>query len=175
MDRVPVLLDGNPVGELAAAAEGLYVRYQARCHLPPSTLLRLFAVGEGGELRLGVPEPRGGLFCLERRLSVREAGRTGKLLRGELRPVLREEDSSAWQAAPEPERLFRTDFLRQQLRGYPGILTRTEPGVRFLAIPFDCRRPFLLTSLFCFARVRRIGGREYAVFCFDRDENPVFR
>ena len=175
MDRVPVLLDGKPVGELTALEEGLYVRYQARCRLPQSALLRLFAVGEGGELRLGVPEPKGGAFSLERRLSARESGGAGKLLRGELRPALWEEDGAAWQAVPAPERLFRTDFLRQQLRGCQGILTRTEPGVRFLAIPFDCRRPFLLTSLFCFARVRYISGREYAVFCFDRDENPVFR
>ena len=47
--------------------------------------------------------------------------------------------------------------------------------MRYVALPFDCRRPFLLTGLFCFARVRRIGGRDYAVFAFDRWEMPVFR
>ena len=33
---------------------------------------------------------------------------------------------------------------------------------------------FPLAALFCFARVVRIGGRMYAVFAFDKGEQPVF-
>ena len=94
---------------------------------------------------------------------------------GELRPVEPPEGSGVWEPAPAPERLFRGDFLRGELRGCRGVLTRKEGEIRYLALPFDCRRPFLLTSLFCFARVRPIGGKAYAVFAFDRAERPVFR
>jgi hypothetical protein len=175
MERVPVLLDGKTVGELTAEREGLYLRYRASCRLSDPPLLRLFAVGREGELRLGVPEPRNGDFCLARRLSAREAAPAGALLRGELRSARWEEDGGAWQTAPEPDRLFRGESLRRQLRGCQGVLTRTEGSVRYVAVPFDCRRPFRLTGLFCFARVGHIGGRAYTVFCFDREENPVLR
>jgi len=173
---VPVFWDGRAVGELTAEAAGLYVNCRARCDLPEGTLARLYAVGRDGEVRLGVPEPEGDAFCLRRRLPRRELEAAGYLLRGELRAGnMEEEPSDGWQPIPAPERLFRGDFLRRELRGCRDALTRTEEGVRFVALPFDTRRPFLMTSLFCFARVRRIGGREYAVFAFDRDELPVFR
>ena len=176
MDRVPVVLNGQTVGDLTAAKEGLYVRCQARCRLEPGTLARLYAVGKTGEARLGIPEPRNGAFCLDRRVAARELAPAGFLLRGEVRPVgAPEEDTGGWQPVSDPERLFRGDFLRRELRGCQGVLTRTGDGVRYVALPFDCRRPFLLTGLFCFARVRRIGGRDYAVFAFDRWEMPVFR
>ena len=176
MERAPVVLDGRTVGTLTAAEEGLYVCYRAEYRLSCPRVLRLFAVGNRGELRLGIPEPRSGVFRLTRRLSAREGEKAGSLLRGELRGTEEEEEpASRWQSAEDPRLLFRTAFLRDQLRGCQGALTRQENGLRYLALPFDRRRPFLLTSLFCFARVRRIGGGEYAVFCFDRDENPVFR
>lgn len=175
MERTPVMLDGNAVGTLTAAEEGLYVCYRAEYRLPSPQVLRLVAVGNQGELRLGVPEPRSGVFRLTRRLSARESEQAGRLLRGELRWTGEEEEAARWQPAADPRLLFRSAFLREQLRGCQGALTRQEEGLRYLALPFDRRRPFLLTSLFCFARVRRIGGQEYAVFCFDRGENPVFR
>lgn len=173
MEEVSILQDGRVCGSLRVEREGLYVAYQAVCRAgDEETPLRLVAVGEAGEVRLGIPAPEGKMLALRRRLSAREAAAAGHLLRGELREM---EPRTAWQAVPAPEQLFRDGTLRQQLRGAEGVLTRQEEGVRFLALPFDCRRPFLLTGLFCFARVRRIEGREYAVFCFDRSDNPVFR
>lgn len=175
MDRVPVMLNGRAVGDLTVVREGLYVRCEACCRLEPGTLARLYAVGKAGEFRLGIPEPRSGGFCLERRIAARELEPAGMLVRGELRPVEPPEGSGVWEPAPAPERLFHGDFLRGELRGCRGVLTRKEGEIRYLALPFDCRRPFLLTSLFCFARVRPIGGKAYAVFAFDRAERPVFR
>ena len=45
-------------------------------------------------------------------------------------------------------------------------------GHCFLAIPFDVGGSFPLPDMFCLARVRRYGQRQYVVFCFDDQENP---
>ena len=147
MERVPVLLEERQVGTLLRREEGLYVRYRAECRLEKPEVLRLFAQGEKGELRLGTPEPRSGVFFLERRISAREDAVTGRLLRGE---------------------------LRRQVRDCGEALTRRWNGGRQVALPFDCRRPFPLPELFCFACVRTSRGRRYAVFTFDREERPLF-
>lgn len=173
MDKYPIVLDGKAVGELQVTQEGLYTSFAAACCLPPQKLFRLFAVGEGGELRLGIPEPAGAQYALRRSLTARETASAGRLLRGELRPCADQEECG-WSPAAFPERLFRSAFLRERLHGMTGALTRQEKEIRSLALPFDNRSPFPLTPLFCFASVRRINGKAYAVFSFDREEYPVF-
>lgn len=173
MDKFQVFLDGVETGEMTVMQEGLYDVFRVSCHPPTENVLRAFAIGERGELRLGIPVPDGTEFTVCHRIALHEVEAAGRLLRGELRPC-DGESRKRWEAVKNPERLFRSTFLREQLRGMEGILTRKDGGVRFLALPFDSHRPFLLTSLFCFARVKRIGGQPYAVFAFDRGENPIF-
>ena len=175
MDKFPLLLDGKSVGELTATEEALYTWFEARCRLPGEGIWCAWVVGAGGELRLGVLEPRGDRAAIRRQFSKRMTQPLGTLLRGEARLVSVPAEKAPWQVAANPETLFRTALLRQQLRGAEGVLVRETAGVRYVALPWDRRRPFLLTELFCFARMSRIGGREYAVFAFDRDETPVFR
>ena len=79
-----------------------------------------------------------------------------------------------WAPLERPEALFRSRWLREQLWGLSGLLTRSGDGRRYVAAPYDAGRPFPLPALFCFARVVRIGGRMYAVFAFDKGEQPVF-
>lgn len=176
MDRFPLYLDGETAGELTVTQEPPYLQFEAICRTDRRDILRAYAVGETGEIRLGVLEPISGKLLIRRRLSVREASPAGRILRGEARLLMPEEKKDVpWQSVVAPEYLFHSSFLREQLRGVPGVLTRQEGGFRYLALPFDRRRPFLLTSLFCFARILWIGGAEYAVFAFDQGENPVFR
>ena len=60
------------------------------------------------------------------------------------------------------------------------VIFRTGSGwlllalLALLALPCCGEQPFPLVSLFCFAHIRRICGREYAVFAFDEKERPVF-
>ena len=171
MERVPVTLEEQQVGTLSVREEGLYVRYRAEYRLQKPEVLRLYALGERGELRLGTPEPRNGVFLLERRISAREAAAPGRLLRGELRRP--GEDGPAWQAA-QPGTLFSEERLRRQVRDCAGALVRQKNGGRQVALPFDCSRPFPLPELFCFASIRTIGGQQYAVFTFDAEGRPVF-
>ena len=173
MEPLVILLHGKPCGELLAEERGLYRYYSAVCRMAFDTEpMRLFAVGEQGELRLGVMQPEGGRFVLHRQVSVKEACAAGKLLRGELRPIaIREEE---WYPAAEPEKLFRGAMLKKRLRGKKGVLFFRSGDRCFLAVPFGVDSPFPLTEMFCLARVRRFGQRLYAVFCFDGEENPKF-
>ena len=179
MDKFPLLLDGVPSGELTAEREALYTWFTARCPLPAEegALWCAWAVGDRGELRLGVLEPQGeggGPGMIRRRFSRQMTAPLGRVLRGEARPAGQREPER-WENAAAPERLFRAAWLRQRLRGVqPGLTRKTGDGVRELALPYDAKKPFPLTALFCFARVRSIGEGRWAVFRFDSEEHPVF-
>lgn len=179
MDKFPLLLEGRPVGELITEREALYTWFDIRCRLPEKGLWQAWAVGDQGELRLGVPEPAEGRTALRRRFSRRMTEPLGRLLRGELRPAgsvpVSAGSRNPWQSAPQPESLFQSPpWPRQRLRGQQDALCRRENGLLFLALPYDSSKPFPLTCLFCFASVRTIQGSPYAVFAFGPGEEPVF-
>ena len=171
MDKFPLLWEGKAIGELSAEQETLYTWFTVRCRLPGEDIWCAWAVGDRGELRLGVVEPQNGI---RRRFSHQMTAPLGKLLRGELRPA-GDRTEENWTAAPEPDRLFRTPWLRRQLRDVRGALTRTAEAGKFLALPYDEKQPFPLTPLFCMAQPRNIGGKRYLVYAFDGKEWPVFR
>ncbi len=174
MDKYPLLLDGRPVGELSVIPEGLYIRFSARCPLPGEGLWRAWAVGDRGELCLGILEPEGRQGAVCRRFSQQSAAPLGHLLRGEVRPAWAREPED-WAPAPVPDQLFRVPWLRQRLRGAQGALTRRTGEVRYLALPYDKGRPFPLTTLFCFASLREIRTGTFVVYAFDKGERPVFQ
>ena len=169
MDKFPLLWEGKAIGEMSVEREALYTWFTARCRLPGEGIWCAWAVGDGGELRLGVVEPQNGI---RRRFSRQMTAPLGKLLRGELRPA--GDRAETWAAAPEPDHLFRTPWLRRQLRGIQGALTRMAGEVRLLALPYDAKKPFPMTPLFCLAQPKEIGGKQYMVYAFDGKEWPVF-
>lgn len=59
MDKFPLMQGGVSVGELITEQEALYTWFEARCRLPGEGLWCAWAVGDRGELRLGVLEPCG--------------------------------------------------------------------------------------------------------------------
>jgi len=171
MDRVPLLREGRDAGTLTVERDGLYDCFSVAARVPEG-LWCAWLVGERGESRLGVLEPRGNRSVIRRRLSGRMTEPLGVLLRGEVRPVLR--DAVSWEAVPEPACLFRSDWLCRQLEPCRNGLFRRAEGRLQLALPYGAEQPFGLESLFCFARMRRIGGNPYAVFLFDEEERPLF-
>ena len=173
MDKFPLLWMGKSVGELACERESLYTRFAARCRLPGEGLWCAWAVGERGELRLGVLEPEGAEASICRRFSGRMTQPLGPLLRGEVRPAV--EDGGDWESASTPDHLFRSPWLRRSLRRVQGALTRTWTGGRELALPYDPAKPFPLAPMFCLARVRRLGEGWYVIYRLDRQEQPVLR
>ncbi len=160
MERVALEWNGASVGDLTVEPQGLYTRFSAVGRLPDEGVWYAWAVGEQGEVKLGVMEPQRGI-C--RTLS-RQAAPLGRVLRGELRSS---DQQATWQKAPEPGRLFRGPWLRRQLHGAQGALTAQTPGRRLLALPYDPVRPFPLPPLFCLARLAHISGGAYAVYAFD--------
>ena len=171
MDKFPLLWAGRPAGELTTRREDLYTVFSARCALPEPGLWCAWAVGEAGELRLGVLEPDGTEAAIQRRFSRRMTEPLGRLLRGELRPAAGE--GPAWEETASPAGLFRGPWLRRQLQGGRGTLMRRRGSFLQLAIPWETGRPFPLTPLFTLAAVRRIGEGRYVVYTFDSGERPV--
>ena len=170
MDKFPLMQGGVSVGELITEQEALYTWFEARCRLPGEGLWCAWAVGDRGELRLGVLEPCGDRAAIRRRFSARLTGPVGRIQWGELRPAHPAEPGDWLPAAGE---LFRSPWLREQLQNASGVLTRQAAGRRDVALPYDAGRPFPLPALFCLARVCRIGGRDYVVYAFDSGERPV--
>ena len=171
MDKFPLVWEERVVGELTAEREALYTWFSARCRCPEEGIWCAWAVGDRGELRLGVLEPCGEQAAIRRRFSRQMTAPLGKLLRGEIRPAGAPPEN--WDPAERPERLFRAAWLQQLLQGAEGALTRTEEGWRYVALPYDAKKRFPMETLFCFARIRQIRGKPYAVFHFDGEEQPV--
>ena len=59
MDKFPLMQGGVSVGGAHHGAGALYTWFEARCRLPGEGLWCAWAVGDRGELRLGVLEPVG--------------------------------------------------------------------------------------------------------------------
>ena len=169
------LMDGErKIGELTTAREGLYTCFRADCALPETGVFCVWAVGETGEVRIGIPEPVNGRGCLSRRFSDHVTAPAGTLLRGELRPAGETENGETWEPLPRPETAFRTPWLCGRLRGLPGVLTARSGALRRVAIPYDGSGPFPLTGLFCLARIGHAVGKRCVIYTFDSREQPVF-
>ena len=172
MDKFPLLWEGKPSGELVTEREALYTWFTARCKRPREGIWCAWVIGNRGELRIGVLEPMGNQAVIRRRFSDRMTQPLGKIVRGEIRSASAE--TVDWEAITEPGQLFRTPWLRRQLRGMGGTLTRKEGGKRFLALPYDQKSHFPLPALFCFAHIKYIREQSYVVYVFDDKEWPLF-
>ena len=171
MEVLPLMLGERKTGEVTVEQAGLYLRLCARAVLPEGVWC-VWLTGEQGEFRLGIPEPRDGVCVIRRQVSARTAAAAGKLMRGEVRRVLRR--SSDWERISCPAALFQTDWLRRRLKSCGEARIQRRTGRLLLAIPCCAGAPFLLEPLFCFARICGIDGRDFAVFAFDSAERPLF-
>ncbi len=173
MDKYPLTYAEKTVGELSTEREGLYTWFSVSCHPPEEGVWCAWAVGENGELRLGVLEPTGRQFGICRRFSGHQTAPLGRLCRGEIRP-LGQSCGSDWTLLARPEQCFRSPWLCAQIRSSQGVMTRREGERQLLAFPWDRGRPFPLVELFCFAREGCVGRKKCLIFAFDREERPVF-
>lgn len=80
-----------------------------------------------------------------------------------------------WREEKEPARLFSKDpILNEALSKVESCLFYPlHKGFR-LAFPYHRKAPFVLLPLFCFAKVRNLGGGEYLVFSFDEKGKPIY-
>ena len=75
---------------------------------------------------------------------------------------------------PQRELTFPDENLAQAYRRSRGAFVRRREEGFCLAYPLDCRVPFPLPALFCFARAECLGGRGWWVFSFDPQGRPRF-
>lgn len=167
-----------PCGSLRMEEQGLYTRFSALFGARRGQLYSLMLAGDAGEALLGVPEWRDGCYALERTMARRIWQVVGKvqcarlyLRQGEeKRTEKQEEAEEAWIRLDRPEYFFKT--LSPQLAQRRDCYWRPGEKGRFLAVPMEAGKLFLLPRYFCFARVEQIWGQNFAVFFFDEGERP---
>ena len=167
MERFPVVCEGQASGEAEAVQERLYVRLTVRT-AARNGLWCAWAVGDVGEVRIGVLEPSAGESVITRRVSGRTLAEAGRLERVEIRRA-----GETWRRAGRGERVFRSARFQRQLKDAEGALTRQDGDRRRVALAREDGQPFPVPELFCLARAARIGTRDYWVFTFDAEGKPV--
>lgn len=153
--------------------EGQLVQLQASRPDDGRGLYKVWVRGMGGRLLLGTLAPEEGKLRLYRRIARKQLECSGcwPIIGGETVLAFSFEQSQ-WSREAHPERLVGDAVLRKALNGQSVLLRRREGGF-CLAMPFDPVRPFPLTALFCLGEIRRVEGREQALFSFDRAGVPV--
>lgn len=138
----------------------------------------------GGRVPLGTLIPENGMLRLTRTLSVDDlAAKKAWPVRdwgAELAFAPRRGASPAqpppgWQREEQPGRLLGDPALARAAQGLGHALLRREGEGFRLAAPWMAGERFPLPVLFCFASVEELGGRQWAVFTFNRHGCPVFR
>lgn len=138
-------------------------------------LYKVWLRGGAGRMLLGTLVPEGGGLRLCRRVSkaTLERGGCWPVSGGEcVMAFAFEKEAGGWRQENCPERLFKDESLRHMVAGR-GVLLRRETDGFCLGVRFDPGRPFPFAPLFCLARVEQVQGTLHALFCFDRDGNPL--
>lgn len=180
MEEYLVYREHRACGSIRAERRGLYTDFSADCDGQEERLYSLYLEGGQGSVLLGVPERREGRYVLLRTLANRAWEHIGavRCARLETRgtPGRREDPErrgAGWMRLEHPEYFFRR--IAPQLAAHgPCYWKQAEDG-RYLAVPLEAGRPFLLPRYFCFARVEQLWGQSFAVFFFDAEERPGLR
>lgn len=142
-------------------------------------LYRAWAVGPGGRCLLGTLTPQGDRLILKKTLRRSALEQTGcwpvTAVECRLSFPFQPPGNCPTGWGPIPEGLDWSDeILRQSARAARGgIYQKTARGFS-LAYPLDCRCPFPLPPIFCFARLKCLAGRPWWVFTFSGDGHPRF-
>lgn len=143
-------------------------------------LYRAWAVGPRGRCLLGTLAPEGSRLILRKTLRRAALEQTGcwpvTAVECQLSFPFQSPGSPPTGWSPIPEGLCWADeLLRQAVRAARGGLYQKTAQGFSLAYPLDCRCPFPLPPLFCFALPRCLAGRLWWVFSFDENGVPRFQ
>ena len=172
MERIELYCQGRPRGEIVLSPQGSRAQVTAAMEDPGDGLYRAALLGERGQLPLGVLEPAEGGLALRRVFYSRDIAALGPLRRGEARRSF-SFGKEAWRETEEPDRLFRSPFLRGRLTACRRGWWRREGDRLTLALPLEVGKPFPLETLFCLAQVREVEGAVCAVYVFNEREEPL--
>ena len=146
-------------------------------------LYRGALIGPAGRWDLGLLLPEGGCLRLSRTLFTDALARAGcwPVTGGEA--VLTHAFSGGpepsvppgWRRLSDPSACFPDDPVLARAAGNSGgwLFCRRTGGRFSLAAPWEPGAPFPLLPVFCFAQIRQMAGRNWAVFRFHPDGTPV--
>lgn len=142
-------------------------------------LYRAWAVGPGGRCLLGTLTPQGDRLTLRKTLRISALDQAGcwplKGVECQLSFPFQAPVSPPPGWGPPPAELcWRDEAIQRTFQAAKGGLYRRTAEGFLLAYPLDCRSPFPLPPLFCFARLRCLAGRPWWVFAFGPDRAPRF-
>ena len=167
-------------GWLEVREDGTQVHLSVCRGMDGAGLYKAWLRGSGPDFLLGTLMPEGGCLKLQRTLSL------DSLKRANCWPVLggkaamsfpftgveKREVFSAWRWEHRPSARFSDPVLAEAVGSWGSMLFR-ELGDGFqLAAPFDSRRPFPITMLFCLAQILPVDGQSHIVFTFAPDGSP---
>lgn len=168
MEQRFALAEGR--GWLNLREEGGRMFCQAQMPDDKTGLYKCWLQGPRGEALLGTFIPEEGGLALTRTLPVGELERQGAWPPCGARAAMvfpfsgGDRLPTGWSMEQEPGRLLGEPLLAAAAPG-PALVRREAYGF-MLAYPYKADRPFPLTPLFCFARLERLGGRDYLCFPF---------
>ena len=142
-------------------------------------LYKAWLVGQQGRYLLGTMAPEGNVLSVKRTLSLDELRRSGawppERAEAELSCVFPGAAlPDGWQMAADPASLFQDRELSKAAGRLSGVLVKKDGGGFRLAVSYEEGREFPMTVLFCFCELRELGGKAYAIFCFDEGGWPCF-
>lgn len=157
-----------------------------RCHLCAEGrddgrgLYKVYLHGGQGSMLMGTLMPEQGMLRLRRSISIAELKRKNCWpiadAHAELAFSFSEDEGNAvpegWQRAEHLADMLQDEILRKSAAELKEAFIRWEETGFLLAMPYEERKPFPLTPLFCLGTFCRLGERGYIVFCFDRSGVP---
>ncbi|NCB62667.1 MAG: hypothetical protein EOM52_03490 [Clostridia bacterium] len=142
-------------------------------------LYKAWLVGARGRYLLGTMAPEGKSLGVKRTISLDELRRSGawppERAEAELSFAFPgAELPPGWSLAADPASLFSERELSRAVGGLSGALVKMDSGGFQVAAPYDEKKEFPITPLFCFSQVKELGGKTYTIFCFDDTGWPYF-
>lgn len=168
-------------GFLELWEQGMMVRLDAFRPMEQSALYKVWIRGSGGEFLLGTLIPEGGQLKLSRTLSVDTLKKAGcwPVTGGKCAKYFHFTDTgntkkaAHWHWDHHPNTRFTDPVLQESVASWGSMLLRPHNRGFQLAVPFNPRRPFPLTPLFCFAALQPVEGQPHLIFTFDDSGSPL--
>ena len=166
----------GPQGAVTVRQEGRCALCRAISRAGERALYKAWLIGDKGRVLLGTLIPEGGALRLRRSLEVSWLERQGAWPpRGaeilEAYSLGPQTIPQGWNRQEEPWRLLEGE-LRECAREFHWAFLKRDMEGFFLALPWEGKKPFPLTPLFCLARVERLEGKWYILFRFSRQGKP---
>ena len=161
-------------GILSWEEQGAYLHLTACRPLQGDELYKVWLLGSQSEFLLGTMIPEGGQLCLKRTVSRNTLHTSGcwpavGVRCAQTTPHL---SQPCWRWEHFPAHLIADSVLSDSVCAWGAILYRKDNDGFSFAAPFDTRRPFPYTPLFCLACIATVDLHPHVIFSFTQDGRP---